>query len=323
MLSRVADAIYWMSRYTERAENVARFLDVTLRLNLDLSVGSFEPWEPLLQATGDIEPFTARYQKVTQENVVRFLTFDSDNPNSICSCLQAARENARSIREIIPTELWEQINTLYMTVNAASADHLSIDSPHTFLTQVKRGSHLFEGLSHAIMSHGESWHFSRIGCMLERADQTSRILDVKSLLLLPTSSGILNAIEDIQWAAVLRSTSGFEMYRKRYHHITPERVVGFLLLDRDFPHAVHHCLIKADQSLHAISGSPVGAFSNPAEQQLGQLWAELAYSEVEAILSAGLHDFVDTLQQQLNMVGNALHDTFFAPRPHGSVGGEA
>ncbi len=319
MLSRVADSIFWMGRYVERAENVARFIDVNLHMILDLPVGSAEQWEPLIITSGDHEAFAARYgAAATQENVVRFLTFDAENPNAILSCLRAARENARSIREIISSEMWEQVNTFYLMVSAPDAVRRAKESPHEFFTQIKMASHLFEGLTLTTMSHGEPWHFCRLGRLLERADKTTRLLDVKYFMLLPRLTDVGSPFDDIQWSAVLRSASGFEMYRKRYGRIAPDRVVDFLLLDREFPRAVHACLIGGEESLHAISGTPAGTFRNAAERRLGQLRAELGYARVDDVVVGGLHEFLDGLQVKLNLVGEAIFDTFFALRPIGA-----
>jgi uncharacterized alpha-E superfamily protein len=319
MLSRVADSIYWMSRYIERAENVARFIDVNLHMMLDLPMGSAEQWAPLVITTGDDVPFTERYGTATQESVMQFLTFDRENPNSIISCLRAARENARSVREIISSEMWEQVNTFYLMVNAAASGGRALESPYDFFSEIKKASHLFEGLTNSTMAHGEGWHFCRLGRLLERADKTSRILDVKYFILLPSAADVGTPFDDIQWAAVLRSTSAFEMYRKRHHLLSPDRIVDFLLLDREFPRSVQYCLIKADESLHAISGTPIGTFRNPAEQHLGQLRAELAYAPVQEILAEGLHEFLDALQTKLNSVGDGIFATFFALRPIGGA----
>ena len=319
MLSRVADTIYWMSRYIERAENVARFIDVNLLMLLDLPAGAREQWEPLIIASGDHTSFQDSYGEASRANVLQFLTFDQHNPNSILSCLRTARENARSIREVISSEMWEQVNTFYLMVNESAADNRVMSAPHDFFTEIKLASHLFEGLTDNTMSHGEGWHFSRLGTLLERADKTSRILDVKYFMLLPENSDIGGPFDTIQWAAVLHSSSALEMYRKRHHQITPTLVVDFLLLDRDFPRSVHHCLIEADESLHAISGTPLGAFRNPAEQHLGQLRSELAYTEVSQIIGRGVHEFVDAFQTKLNLVGDGIFDTFFADRPIGGA----
>lgn len=315
MLSRVANSIYWMARYVERAENVARFIDVNLRLMLDIPMESAGHWQPLVVATGDEARFTERFGAATQDSVIRFLTFDADNQNSILSCLRAARENARSIREIISSEMWEQVNTFYLMVNDAASRASVVESPHEFFAAAKNASHLFEGITNATMSHGEAWHFCTLGRMMERGDKTSRMLDVKYYILLPTVADVGSPFDDIQWSAVLRSASAFEMYRKRHGRIDPLSIVEFLVLDREFPRAVHHCIIQASNSLHAISGTPQGTFRNAAEQRLGQLRSELAYTQVAEIIHGGLHEFLDALQTQLNSVDDAIFDTFFAPRP--------
>jgi uncharacterized alpha-E superfamily protein len=321
MLSRVADSIFWMSRYIERAENVARFIDVNLHMILDLPVGSAQQWEPLVITSGDQERFAARHgSAATQENVIGFLAFDAENPNSIVSCLRAARENARSVREIISSEMWEQVNTFYLMGTSPDAMRQAKESPHEFFTEIKMASHLFTGLSETTMSHGEAWHFSRVGRLLERADKTTRLLDVKYFILLPRHTEVGSPFDDIQWSEVLRSASAFEMYRKRHGRIAPDQIVEFLLLDREFPRAVHYCLNNAEESLHAISGTPVGTFRNSAEQRLGQLRSELGYARVDDILAHGLHEFLDGLQAKLNAVGEAIFETFFALRP---VGGGA
>jgi len=312
MLSRVAESIHWMGRYIERAENVARFVDVNLNLMLDLPVGSAQQWQPLIDITGDTEPFARRYGAATQLNVIHFLTFDPENVNSICSCLRAARENARSVREVISSEMWEQLNQFYLMVSSAAAG--GVTDPQELFASVKLASHLFAGITDATMTHNEGWHFCRLGRELERADKTSRILDVKYFLLLPTVADVGTTFDDIQWAAVLRSASAFEMYRKRHGRISPVNVVEFLLLDREFPRAVHSCLMAARESAHAISGTPPGIFRNPVEQLLGELCSELAYAVVEDIIAAGLHEYLDRLQTKMNLVGNGIHETFFARR---------
>ena len=256
MLSRVADSIYWMSRYVERAENVARFVDVNLNLMLDSPSGADQQWEPLVNITGDHETFEKLYAKAaTQQNVIQFLTFDRDNPNSILSCLRAARENARSVREIISSEMWLQLNTFYLMVNSAASSGKGFESPHEFFSEVKLASHLFSGITDATMTHGEGWHFGRLGRLLERADKTSRILDVKYFILLRSVADVGTPLDEVQWVAVLRSASAFEMYRKRHGRIVPKAIVEFLLLDSEFPRAIRFCLNAARDSLHAISGN--------------------------------------------------------------------
>jgi uncharacterized alpha-E superfamily protein len=315
MLSRVADAIYWMSRYIERAENVARFIAVNLNLSLDMPGDAGEQWMPLVVTTGDQEPFVARYSTASKQNVIRFLTFDRENPNSIMSCLRSARENARAVRESISSEMWEHINRFYLLIRESGAQQAALEESYDFFDQIRVSGQQFMGVTDATMTHGEGWHFCRLGRSLERADKTSRILDVKYFILLPTPADVGSPYDDIQWSALLRSASALEMYRQRHGRLEPADVVQFLVLDREFPRAVLYCLTKSNESLHAISGSAMGGFGNLAEQLLGRLRAELAYTSAPQIIQRGLHEFVDNLQQRLNDVGEAIHEAFFAMRP--------
>jgi len=315
MLSRVADSIYWMSRYVERAENVARFISVNLNLSLDMPGEAGQQWWPLVVITGDDAAFQKRIGKTTKETVVQFLTFDADNPNSILSCLRAARENARNVREIISAEMWAHINKFYLMVRDGGTLEAVLDNPYEFYDRVNLSGQQFLGVTDATMTHGEAWHFCQLGRMIERADKTSRILDVKYFILLPRPTDVGTPYDDIQWLALLRSASALEMYRQRHGRISPVNVVNFLVLDREFPRAVLHCLTRANESLHAISGTPPGSFTNSAEQRLGQLRAELAYTHAEDVVSGGLHEFIDDFQRRLNAVGDGIHESFFALRP--------
>jgi uncharacterized alpha-E superfamily protein len=314
MLSRVADSIYWMSRYVERAENVARFISVNLNLSLDMPGEAGQQWWPLVVITGDDAQFQERIGTTTKETVVQFLTFDSDNPNSILSCLRSARENARSVREIISAEMWEHINKFYLMVRDGGTLEDVLDDPYHFYEKVNLSGQQFLGVTDATMTHGEPWHFCQLGRMIERADKTSRILDVKYFILLPKVADVGTPYDDVQWLALLRSASALEMYRQRHGQISPVNVVNFLVLDTEFPRAVLHCLTRANESLHAISGTAPGSFSNSAEQKLGQLRAELAYTQAEEIITSGLHEFIDDFQRRLNTAGEAIYESFFAKR---------
>lgn len=311
LLSRVADAVYWMARYIERAENVARFIAVNQNLTLDLPGGFADQWQPIVDTTGDRAEFLERYRTASQENVVRFLAFDAENPNSIRSCVLAARENARSVRETISSEMWEQINSLYLLISAESLNTVPEALPE-FCHEIRMACHLFQGITEVTMSHNEAWHFIRLGSMLERADKTTRILDVKYFILLPSVDDVGTPYDDIQWAAVLKSVSGFEMYRKRHGRISPERIVEFLLLDGDFPRAVRHCIGLADQSLHAVTGANAGTYSCAAERCAGLLRSELDYAQIDSIIKAGLHEFFDALEAKMNTIDECIRGDFFA-----------
>jgi uncharacterized alpha-E superfamily protein len=313
VLSRVADSIYWLNRYIERAENVARFIDVNLHLMLDLPEEEDQQWEPLIKTSGDRALFEEYYDAYTRENVMQFLTFEPDNPNSILGCVHRARENARSVREVISSEMWIQVNRFYLMVrNAAFSDFDLMGAPHEFFTQIKLSGHTFEGIMDATMSHGEAFHYGRMGRFLERADKTTRILDMKYFILLPDVTYVGTALDNIQWASLLRSASALEMYRKRFGRIEPRNVVEFLLLDPEFPRAARYCVHQADASLRAITGSGPGTFLNTAEQQLGRLCAELDFTSTREVLRSGLHEFLDNLQATLNDVDDAIHDTMYS-----------
>ncbi|MGP8239285.1 MAG: alpha-E domain-containing protein, partial [Limisphaerales bacterium] len=260
MLSRVADSIYWMSRYVERAENVARFIDVNLQLVLDAPPGEEQQWQPLVSVTGDEDDFAKRYGEATQENVLQFLTFDSKNPNSVLSCLQAARENARGVREVISSAMWLQLNKFFLKVKLAGPGPMDLDMAAEFFQEIILSSQLFIGITDTTMTHGAGWHFSQIGRMLERADKVSRLLDMKYYILLRSPEDVGTSFDHIQWGALLRSVSAFQMYCKRHGRVSPRGVVEFLVLDGEFPRSIQFCLRSARDSLYKITGTPPSTF---------------------------------------------------------------
>jgi uncharacterized alpha-E superfamily protein len=335
MLSRVADSVYWMNRQIERAENVARAVDTTLDLALEGTISPGRLWSALVCTFGDQAEFWGRFGRADERHVIAFLAFDLGNPNSIASCLQIARENARTVRDMISSPMWEEINKAHLFVRAAAASHAEVSHPREFLDEVKRASQLITGVTDATMSHGEAWHFARLGRLIERADKTSRVLDVEhyftpaaSRLAPPAGEAAaagLEAVEPpagdaVQWSAVLESASALEMYRKEYGAVSRRNVAEFLIFDRAFPRAMHFCLIKAEESLLAVTGGTKGAYTNPAEQRLGRLRSALDYGAIDEILGdqAELHGFIDGFQAKLNDASLAIHDTFFALRPVGA-----
>jgi len=280
---------------------------------------------------------------LTGNRYIQFLSFDKDCPNSIVSCLEAARENARSIRQFISREMWQQVNGFYFMVKEAEPGQ-SLSVLHEFFTEVKMASHLFAGVMDATMSHNEGWHFGQMGRMVERVDKTSRILDIKYFMLVPhevadvgtanatrsrefadvgtanairfSSEEVGNTLDEIGWMALLKSASAYEMYRKRLQHrITSTGVAEFLILDREFPRSIQFCLLEAEKSLHQITGTPAGTWRSPAERSLGRLRSELDYLTIEEIIQSGLHEFLDDLQRQINQVGDKIIETFFALEP--------
>ena len=310
MLSRVADSIYWMSRYIERAENYARFMDVNLSLIMDLPHTVSEQWQPLVRITGDHALFASAYKTYTRDAVVEFLTFDKNNPSSILSCLIQARENARTIREIISMELWRQINELFLSVKEATLrDHEDLPD---FYRHVKNGAHLFFGIMDATLIHNEAYHFANLGRLIERADKTDRMLDVKYFYLLPRVEDVGSSLDYLQWSALLRSTSAYQVYRMKYGKLDYRDIIRLLLFDSEFPRAVHFCLLESNRSLHAISGTPVGTFNNVAEKEMGKLLSQLSFNEVDDVIRYGLHEYLDDFQVKLNLLGSEIFHCFFS-----------
>ena len=315
MLSRVANAVYWMCRYIERAENVARFIGVNLNLLLDTPLDEHLQWSPMISTTGDRHAFETMHSEYSQDKVIHFLTFDRTNPNSIISCLQAARENARSVREVISSEMWEQLNRFYIELKEAEENGFAHNDPHRFFLMIKMRSHMFSGLLYSTMSHGEAWHFARMGLMIERADKVSRILDVKYFMLLPKTSYVGSPYDNIQWAAVLKSASAHDMYRKRFHRITPTQVADFLIFDGEFPRSIRYAVAMAYSSLHKITGSPYGSGRGRPEKCLGRLLADLNYSDIQEVMDMGMHEYLDSLQVRLNDIGQEINTALFRLMP--------
>jgi uncharacterized alpha-E superfamily protein len=319
MLSRTAESMFWMSRYMERAENTARFLDVNFHLLLDLDKitnveDSRSYWEALIMATDDRERFLSSYADFTAEAVSEFLVFDRSNPNSIFSCIALARENARSVIEIIASEMWEQINWLYHFLNHATRQVLQKD-PYNFYREVKNGSHLFQGITDATFSRSEGWDFVQAGRYLERADNTSRLVDVKYHLLAPHDNDEHESVDAIQWMAVLKSCSALEAFRKVYlSRIDPLTVVQYLVLDRYFPRSIYFCVAMLQEALWHVSGSSHREYNNNADRLVGKLEAELNYTTIEDIYAPGLHSWLEELQSKLGRIGEQVYQTYFSFR---------
>lgn len=312
MLSRVANSIYWMARNVQRAENVARFVEVTQNLILDQPDSSIDQWEPLVRATGDEDYFAEHYGDFTAFNVQQFLTFDRKYHSSILTAVTNARENARTVREAISSEAWEQLNTFYHFVRKFDGDGDTQPSA-SFYAEVVQNSYLFNGILDGTMTRNTGWRFANAGRMIERADKTSRILDVKYFTLLRNVSDVNTTSDDLLWSALLRSVSAFEMFRKEYHALTVERVVEFLILNREFPRAFGHCVIQMRNSLRKIEG-PESENENEAVVRTTELIDRLKNTNAKAIINGGLHEFIDSLQTSLNEIGQAINSTYFAAR---------
>lgn len=311
MLSRVADAIYWMSRYIERAENNARMLDVNLQVMLDYEihtgVRAEGHWNPIISTLEDHKLFQKLYDSMSGDTVVDFVTFARKNPNSIYSCVAYARENARTVREQISSEMWEQINKLYLFLRSEDAQKLFRNSSFEFFNYIIEASHLFQGFTDATMTHGEGWDFAQAGRFIERADRTSRLLDMKYHVLLPSGEEVGGNVDTVQWMGVLRSCSALEAYRKIYvDQVAPWKVAEFLITDDLFPRSINFCVDRVDETLHKLSGAPRGRFRTEADRLSGHLHADLAFTTIKDIFAFGLHQYLDRIQLRLMQISNAL-----------------
>lgn len=316
MLSRVAHSLYWMARYIERAENIARIVDVNLQLLLDMHKLDEERlakhWLPIVQTTGDEEIFFTLHKKATAQNVTEFLVFQAENANSIFSSICQARENARMVRDQITIELWEELNRLYWFVRMPEARKVWNESPSEFFQQIKSGSLLIMGLTYATLIRNEGWWFAQAGKYIERADKTSRILDLRYQALpqrgLPQGVSETDALE---WSAILRSCSAWDAYKTIHGaEVNPRLVAEFLLLREDFPRSVRYCVDELNCALRKISGVAEGKFCNDAEKLAGRLLAELQFTTIEEVFEGGFHDYLDRLQLKLNDIGGALFHAY-------------
>lgn len=315
MLSRVADSLLWMSRYIERADNTARLLDVNLHILTDFQDLNdsrlVEHWEPIIRSTGDYSLFHELYGVADSYSATDFLTFNRSNPNSILSCLFAARQNARMIRDQISTEMWEAINENYLFLLSSNASDVWKKGPYEFYQSIKDFSHLFQGLTDSTFVHEDGFHFIEIGKYLERGDKTSRILDIKYHILLPRVRDVGGVVDTAQWTAVLRSCSAFEAYHRMFmSNVTADRVTEFLILSESFPRSVRFCSKMIDTELHFLSKTQTGRYTNVAERVSGKLYYDLTFETTADIFSTGLHEYLDYLQVRFNRLGEAIYESY-------------
>lgn len=316
MLSRVAHSLYWMSRYIERAENFARLLDVNLQLLLDFQgftdTTIKEHWGSILLSSGDEELFAKHYATADSRNVTEFFAFDLRNPNSIRSSVNAARENARMIRDQISAEMWETINELYLHLGTHNTNAIwAAGGAGEFFNSVKRSAHLFQGLTASTYSRNEGWEFIEFGKYIERADKTTRILDVKYHILLPSASDVGGAVDTAQWQAVLRSASALEAYRRFYvSEILPWKVAEFLIFSDSFPRSLHFCVAQVDDFLRRILGDTGPRPRTAAGRASRRLLADLQSLTIADVLQEhGLHEFLEEVQKTLDTIGNEMMET--------------
>jgi uncharacterized alpha-E superfamily protein len=314
MLSRVANTLYWMIRYVERADNLARLIDVNQQLLLDFERLDSERlrgfWQPIILSTGDEDAFSKLYDDTGSDEVIRFLTDDPQNLNSITSCIALARENARTVRDQLSDELWEELNALYLFTRSDEAHRLIDSDPPKYYENIRRSVMTFLGIAASTISRNEAWEFMDLGRHLERADKTTRFLDVSSYL--PPAADGLEAVSPgiLHWTAILRSCGAMGAFRAAQREISARGIADFLIFSKEFPRSVRYCIERVDAGLHLISGTPRGAFSNEAEREAGRVLADLNFGSTEDVFETGLHDYLDALQGRFNRIGAEIFETY-------------
>lgn len=309
MLSRVADNLYWMSRYLERAEHTARLLAVNLNTMLDYSPTHAEQsWVRLLESLHTppedvvIDPFA----------ITQLLTFEPDNTNSIVTCIASARENARHVREQISSEMWEQLNLLYLQVRSTNINTIWREEPYGFLRMVRDGAYLFQGITDSTMSHGEGWHFIQVGRCIERANMTATLLDVHSAFLDIRSQEYMRD-DYLELVSILKFCTAFEAYCKIYTaDPQPATITEFLMLNAQFPHSICFAIDQLQVALNAIAESTEKHKVVRTNRLVGRLRAALGFDQVDEIMASSLRDYLADIQRQCAQIHVAIHQTYIA-----------
>ncbi len=314
MLSRAADNLYWMARYMERAENMARILDVSYRMSL-LPAGEAPErtqWEPALIIAGCEEPFAAKGSEINARNVIEFLALDPDNPSSIRAALSHARDNARAFRTQITSEMWEALNQTWIEMRQIDYARMEEQGFRAFFDWVKERSHLFRGVTYGTMQHTTPLSFVRLGTFIERADSTARLLDVKYHVLLPTPQDVGGAVDYYQWSALLRSVSAFQVYRRIYRDvIAPARVAELLIMREDMPRSLLACLKEVAETLTELRQEFGRNYQSTRLAQ--EMQAQLRFGTIEEIFEQGLHEFLTEYVERIDGLGEAIRRDFLHP----------
>lgn len=306
MLSRVAENIYWLARYVERAENTARLINVNTNLMLDLPKIARPGWEPIIDILGAKAGNSESLEDTDERSVLRYLISDNLNPSSIISSLILARENGRTIRDIIPREAWEAVNDLYMFAKGQAQKGISKRGRYEYLKGVITGAQTLTGILAGTMLHDEGYSFLKMGRNLERADMTTRLIDVRTANLLESKHEELTPFENIQWMSVLKSLTGYQMYRRTVQvRIQRSEVLRFLLQEKRFPRAFYHATCEVEGCLHELPGS------DQPLKVLKSLQNKVLKANPDRLKQGQLHKFIDQLQLGLANVNNAIDSTYF------------
>lgn len=312
MLSRIAESLFWMGRYMERAEATARLLDVHFHTLLEQSQQTYRlRWDSIIQISGEHERFFACYDAATPESVVEFLAFREDNSNAVVNCMTRVRENARTIRDRISREMWEHVNTSYHRIRGFAASAEVRQGPHRFCNEIRFAAHQFRGVADDTLPHDDGWQFLRAGRAIERAEKTARIVDVEYHTLLEGTTA-QQPDNHHQWMAVLKSVSAYQVYRREFHSgIDPLRVAELLVLHARHPRSIRYNTSELQRSLSAISRATPGSYVTEAERLTGKLHETLLYDRIEDIFERGLHPFLRDLQVTLRQIGDHVARTYF------------
>ncbi len=307
MLSRMADSLYWLSRYVERAENLARILDVARRLSALPSsyAGTSNEWESAVATAACSQAFHATYASATRENVIKFIVDSDANPSSIKSCIEIARANARSVRTAITTEMWEILNDAWNDMHRLDLDNMSDGDLSRFLDSVKATSLRFDGAAYRTMLRSDQYWFQRLGTTIERADNMARLLDVKYHVLLPEKEPVGGGLDYFQWAAILRSVNALTSFHWVYReNVRPWLVADFLILRREQPRSLISTYASINEYLDQIADAY--GRQGPAQRQARMMLTRLGNADMEAIFQSGLHEFLSDFIAANNELGNAI-----------------
>ena len=309
LLARFAENSYWMARYVERAENLARIVDVNSSFARDAQGAN--DWLPIIKLNVDEERFFERYREADASNVVRFYIIDTDNPNSIVSSVRAARENARSIRHLISLETWTQLNVFYNWVKSLTPRSLNASELSRVCARIKEGCQTHSGIVTGTFYRDQVWSFYRLGTFSELCDQITRLVDIKYHALLPSWRDVGTPVDIAQWNALLRSASAYHGYRRVYPtEMTPATVAGFILLDPRLPRSIHHCVRHLEMTLDELLARDELRHVVFPRGSLDTL-KELASRVPKEVVAAGLHEYLDEVQLALLDFGGQINGTFF------------
>ena len=309
MLSRVADSLYWMSRYLERAEHTARLIDVDFELRLDQSPeAGVGRWLRLLEALQASPPEDG---KIDATALTHILTLDKTNSSSIISCVTAARENLRQVREQCSSAMWEQLNRLYLQVNSTTASEAWLLHSYVFFRAVREGAHLFHGVTDSTMSHGEGWQYIQLGRYVERTDAVARLIGAYFRRLPYSADQAVESEEYLEWVGLLKNCAAFEAYCMNYTaELRPLRVAEFLLLNQECPHSVRFSVDKVHAALLAIAALTERKAEQPV-RLAGRLRASLSFSQIDEVMASGASAFVESVRQQCGQAHRAIHQIYF------------